>query len=419
MRILSITAQKPNSTGSGVFLTELVRALGETGQEQMVVGGIYPEDRVELPEGAEFLPVCFTAPGKKQDAGEAGSQQADISFPICGMSDEMPYPSTRYCDMSPEMTEEFSAAWIRALRAAVDNFNPDLILCHHLYLLTALVRKEFPDRRVYGFCHNTDLRQMKKHSLCRELIRENIRKLDRIFVLRKDQMDEVEEIYGADREKMRVVGMGYNRDIFRRMPEIRKDLSSEDGSAEEGRTRLIFAGKIAEKKGVMSLIRCLDNIRGAEDKLEVILAGGAGNEKEYAEIKKLAAKAPCPVTFAGRLDQRTLAGEYNRSDIFVLPSFSEGLPLTVIEALACGCRVVVSDLPGVSDWLSEFVRGGDIRYVELPTLIHADEPVEKELPAFEKRLAAAIEDSMKAENTDPADVSLLTWERIAGIVLNS
>ena len=41
MRILSITAQKPNSTGSGVFLTELVRALGETGQEQMAVGGIY------------------------------------------------------------------------------------------------------------------------------------------------------------------------------------------------------------------------------------------------------------------------------------------------------------------------------------------------------------------------------------------
>ena len=108
--------------------------------------------------------------------------------------------------------------------------------------------------------------------------------------------------------------------------------------AEEGRTRLIFAGKIAEKKGVMSLIRCLDFIRGAGDKLEVILAGGAGNEKEYAEIERLAAMAPCPVTFAGRLDQKTLAGEYNRSDIFVLPSFSEGLPLTVIEALESGCR---------------------------------------------------------------------------------
>ena len=167
----------------------------------------------------------------------------------------------------------------------------------------------------------------------------------------------------------------------------------------------------------MSLIRCLDDIGGAENKLEVILVGGAGNEKEYAEIEKLAAKAPCPVTFAGRLDQKTLAGEYNRSDIFVLPSFSEGLPLTVIEALACGCRVVVSDLPGVSDWLSEFVRGGDIRYVELPTLINTDEPEEKELPAFEERLAAAIKDSMKAGKTEPADVSLLTWERIARIVL--
>lgn len=60
---------------------------------------------------------------------------------ILSITAQKPYPSTRYCDMSPEMTEKFSAAWIRAIRAAVDNFNPDLILCHHLYLLTALVRK--------------------------------------------------------------------------------------------------------------------------------------------------------------------------------------------------------------------------------------------------------------------------------------
>lgn len=64
-------------------------------------------------------------------------------------------------------------------------------------------------------------------------------------------------------------------------------------------------------------------------------------------------KAPYPVEFLGKLPQPELAKEYQRSDIFVLPSFFDGLPLTVIEAIACGDKVVVTDLPGIQDWLKE------------------------------------------------------------------
>ena len=75
---------------------------------------------------------------------------------------------------------------------------------------------------------------------------------------------------------------------------------------------------------------------------------------------------------------------------------------------------------GSGVFLTELVRAlGETgqEQMELPTLINTDEPEEKELPAFEERLAAAIKDSMKAGKTEPADVSLLTWERIARIVL--
>lgn len=41
MKILSITAQKPNSTGSGVYLTELVKEYADEGYEQAVVAGVY------------------------------------------------------------------------------------------------------------------------------------------------------------------------------------------------------------------------------------------------------------------------------------------------------------------------------------------------------------------------------------------
>ena len=125
MRILSITAQKPNSTGSGVYLTELVKEYAAQGHEQAVVAGIYQDDVVELPKGVGFYPVYF--------------ESEKLPFPIVGMSDEMPYRSTRYCDMTPKMTDQFQKTFLEVIDSAIREFVPELILCHHLYLLTAIV----------------------------------------------------------------------------------------------------------------------------------------------------------------------------------------------------------------------------------------------------------------------------------------
>ena len=48
MRILNITAQKPHSTGSGIYLTELVKNWNALGYEQAVLAGVYEEDSVNL-----------------------------------------------------------------------------------------------------------------------------------------------------------------------------------------------------------------------------------------------------------------------------------------------------------------------------------------------------------------------------------
>lgn len=51
MRVLSVTAQKPCSTGSGVYLTEVVRSLAKMGVSQAVVAGVTREDRVVCRKG--------------------------------------------------------------------------------------------------------------------------------------------------------------------------------------------------------------------------------------------------------------------------------------------------------------------------------------------------------------------------------
>ncbi len=399
MKILSITAQKPGSTGSGVYLTELVKEYALAGHEQAVVAGVYREDKAELPEGVLFYPVYFCS--------------ERLPFPIAGMSDEMPYKSTRYCDMTPEMTERFLREFLSVIRRAVEELKPDLILCHHLYLLTAAVREHFPEHRIYGFCHNTDLRQMRKTALKQEYIREQIKELNHIFVPQKAQEESVKEIYRVSGERITRVGMGYNSAVFYRAWEKQKGGEQK----KDGMTRLVFAGKIAEKKGVISLIRSLSLLDFPKDMLKLYLAGSTGNEAEYKIIRELAENCRYQVEFLGRLSQTELAQVYNQCDIFVLPSFFEGIPLTVIEALACGNRVVMTDFPGIREWLEEAAPGADVRYVEMPEMRNTDEPVPESLPEFERRLARELKLCIGKKETGFADVSRISWSRIAERVI--
>ena len=349
MKILSIIAQKPMSTGSGIYLTELVRVLAEEGHIQGVVAGVYKEDSINLPEEAKFYPVYFRSEG--------------LPFNIFGMSDEMPYESTRYCDMTEDMEEKFKREFLTVIDRAVNEIKPDIILCHHLYLLTSIVRERFPELKVYGFCHNTDLRQMGKHDLEREFIINNIRKLDRIFAPQEAQAKEVVRTYGVESDKITLVGIGYNQNIF-----------NIDGRREGSSVKRL--------------------------------------------LKDMAEKCKYKINFTGRLNPYEVAEKYRENDIFVLPSFFDAIPLVVIEALACGMKVVVTELPGVRDFFTKNVSNANIRYVKLPTLKNMDEPVKEELPDFEERLAGTISEAMEdGSEADAASVLNLSWENILKKVL--
>lgn len=395
MRILSVTAQKPHSTGSGVYLTALVRAFAAAGHEQAVVCGVYADDMVDFPEGVAWHPVTFSTP--------------DLPFFICGMSDEMPYPSTRYRDMTPGMVTRFRAAFVTAVGKAIEEFRPDVILVHHLYLLAATLREAFPDARIFGVCHGTCLRQLDTNPLCRDEIVAAVAKLNGFFCLHEEHARRVCERFGVPRDAITVIGSGYNARVFFR---------EEDVPAHEG-LRLAYAGKIAEKKGVLSLLRALGHVAEPEGGLEATLAGGF-NPRDRAEAERLAAACPFHVTLPGPLSQPELARLLNRSDVFVLPSFYEGLPLVLAEALACGCRVVCVDLPGVRVWMDASVPGNGIRWVTRPAMLDADTPAPEALPAFEAGLAIAIRDAADDAATSGApacNLSAVSWDGVAARIV--
>ncbi len=392
MRVLSLTAQKPTSTGSGIYLVEVMKALSQLDVEQAIVYGKMPNDEVvDIVRPSRQYTIEF-----KSDT---------LPFPICGMSDIMPYEATRYCDLSPSMTAQFKDAYRKTITRAIRDFKPDLFICHHLYLATSIancVAKEIsPKTKVVAICHGTDIRQMKNHNLKRDFIRQQISSLDRVFALHDEQVVEIVENYGVDRGKINVLGSGYNSSVFKDNPSIKREKNS-----------VLFVGKVCKAKGVESLIRSFKEFEGRLNSATLTIVGGHSDEGEYEEILSCAQSTSNNIDFTGVLSLDGLVKGYQRSHIFVLPSFFEGLPLVSLEACACGCVCVMTALPGVREWYTKNAPNAPIIFVDAPKMDTIDKPCAKSLPAFEARLGQALIDANDMIG-NPSSVKHLSWRELA------
>jgi glycosyltransferase involved in cell wall biosynthesis len=114
-----------------------------------------------------------------------------------------------------------------------------------------------------------------------------------------------------------------------------------NGRHQIGRRRLVGVGRLIDSKGFDLAISLLPRLAGEVD-VELVIAGEG---PERGRLQSLA--QGLPVTFLGHIADRTaLADLLRTSDVLVVPSRSEGRPNAVMEALACGVRVVASDIPG-------------------------------------------------------------------------
>ena len=130
------------------------------------------------------------------------------------------------------------------------------------------------------------------------------------------------------------------------------------------------------------------NLLDKDANLRLHIAGsGAGPEAE-ALRQRMRALAPA-VVLHGQLDQPQLADLMRRCGVCVLPSFYEGVPLVLVEAAACGCRLVSTALPGVVERIAPHLADR-LTLVPLPRLKGSDQPVAADLPRFVADLEAAL-----------------------------
>ncbi|MEY2619163.1 MAG: hypothetical protein RL522_2165 [Pseudomonadota bacterium] len=127
--------------------------------------------------------------------------------------------------------------------------------------------------------------------------------------------------------------------------------------------RLLFVGNLSARKGVPELLRALALAPLASLPVHLTLAGG-GDAQTFRAIA-MAMGLGERVRFEGWAEQTRVAQLMAESDVLVLPSHDEGLPLVILEALACGVPVVCTPVGEIPHALQEgvharFVAPGDV-----------------------------------------------------------
>jgi len=130
-------------------------------------------------------------------------------------------------------------------------------------------------------------------------------------------------------------------------------------------TKFLFLGRLGERKGVYDLLKAIDyvvNTRGKRN-LEFYLAGDGEIEQVTKEVNALGLSNQIKVL--GWVNDEMKANVLSLADTVVLPSYNEGLPVALLEAMAAGKVVLSTTVGGIPDLILEnengfLIQPGDI-----------------------------------------------------------
>lgn len=227
-----------------------------------------------------------------------------------------------------------------ALRRAIRGFRPHVVHAHWLLPQGLIAAHAVGATPVLATSHGADLFGLRGRLFAR-LRTGVIARVAAISVVSRGMRDRV--LAEAPQARVQVMPMGVDcEDRFYPDPRVR-----EHGT-------LLFVGRLVEKKGLRHLIDALPAVLEACPQASLTVAG-FGPEQAALELRVTELGLQACVRFLGALPQEQLPDLYRRASLFVAPFVEasggdqEGLGLVVAEAMACGCPVLVGDVPGVRD----------------------------------------------------------------------
>jgi glycosyltransferase involved in cell wall biosynthesis len=281
----------------------------------------------------------------------------------------------------------FLIAGVIATWRAIETHQPDVIHAHWLIpqglavAFLSLLRKQFPP--VVVTSHGADLFALRG-SIAAALKRFVIRRASQLTTVSAAMREELLTL-GAEPTRVHVLPMGVDM----------RDRFTPDPSVSRAPEEILFVGRLVEKKGLRYLIEAMPAILAARPGV-ILRVAGFGPERAALEARAAELGIADRVVFLGAVAQVDLPGLYRRATVFVAPFVQassgdqEGLGLVTIEAIACGCPVVCSDLPATRD----VIGTGGVRPADPKALAAAVLRVLETSEAEARRQAASLRERL-------------------------
>lgn len=280
----------------------------------------------------------------------------------------------------------------RALTPRLRRFEPDIVLGYWVY----------PDgnaalhaARALGVPCVVGARGSDVHmrsGMAAWLTRRTLHAADAVLAVSQAMRRAVIDDYGVDAGRVRTIVNGVDTAVFR--PRDRQAARRRLG-VEPGAKLVAYVGRLIESKGMNELLEGFAAVHAGDPDAMLVLVGD-GVMRERLAGMVAASGLSDRVRMAGGVEPAEVAEWIAASDVLTLPSWSEGYPNVLVEALACGCPVVATDVGG----------SGEIVSADSGILVPARDPA---------RLAEALGDAL-ARTWDHASIARAmarSWDDVA------
>lgn len=245
----------------------------------------------------------------------------------------------------PMLSRPFNG-WLcaRALHDEARAFAPDVILSYWLYpdaFGAQRVAHRLGVPLVAG-ARGSDIRV--RDAVSRLLTRPVVRGAQRLLVVSRDLGTLAASQYGADPSRIRVIPNGCDATIFRRGDRV---VARRELGVPADAELVLYVGRLVPEKGLRELVAAAQALRARRPALRLVLLGQGPMHAELAQAA--AASGSLPIDLPGAMPPVDVARWMTAADIVTLPSYSEGHPNVIVEALACGRPVVATPVGGIPE----------------------------------------------------------------------
>ena len=214
--------------------------------------------------------------------------------------------------------------------------------------------------RVVGHVHGSDFHfVLERGGLNGRLVRGGLAQFDRLLVL-GERWKRLVEDYGI-RAEVAIVPSTLRREAFERGASFHRPPPGNDaepappgerpGHARERNVQGLFVGQVGRRKGVFDLLAAIKRVKDMDVPFQLTLVGPAELEGEWEDLleRRRQLGVEDVTEFAGPLQGEPLYDCFRRGEVFVMPSYTEGLPVVLYEAGAFEMPVITTGVGAIPD----------------------------------------------------------------------